>query len=385
MKPDADGKVPHQRLAADRQSRIVGNGDYAERYPIWRFGREYDALTNWLVEQRSQRGALPSQVWITTLCSYWYQGVVHVCNRVRQQLGDARLVLLGNYPQLLPDHAASRCDSDIIVASPVDVAGHSSDFDLYADGRPPFAAVTLEPDVAIAEIKAAVEEGITSVAFFSDDVCVDDGGPLGEILRKTDHLHRHIKYHLICGLHPAKVSRGVADVLSNPHIEELHFEEADADSALDVEAYRRAIANLQAAGVRIPGRDLSGFVWIGRPNEDLDGIIQRMIQVLRLLGSFILKPFTPTPGGPECKQYAEYLARIERHEDWSPHLFPFAELNGITRTDYNDLYRLAAFLNDKVRGQSFDFLKGTLGMRFITESIRREVWNIEPNSLRVVD
>jgi hypothetical protein len=110
-----------------------------------------------------------------------------------------------------------------------------------------------------------------------------------------------------------------------------------------------------------------------------------MIQILRLLGSFILKPFTPTPGGPESNQHAEYLARIERHEDWSPHLFPFAELNGITRTDYNDLYRLAAFLNDKVRGQSFDFLEGTLGMRFITESIRREVWKIEPNPLRVVD
>ena len=56
-------------------------------------------------------------------------------------------------------------------------------------------------------------------------------------------------------------------------------------------------------------------------------------------------------------------------------------LNRITRSEYHDLYRLAALLNDKVRGTGFDFLNGTLGSQFLRESLRREVWNLEPATL----
>jgi hypothetical protein len=73
------------------------------------------------------------------------------------------------------------------------------------------------------------------------------------------------------------------------------------------------------------------------------------------------------------------------HRDLSPHFFPFAELNGISREEYHDLYRMAAFLNEKVRDASFDFLKGTLGVQMLRESLRREVWKLEPSPLRVID
>jgi hypothetical protein len=46
---------------------------------------------------------------------------------------------------------------------------------------------------------------------------------------------------------------------------------------------------------------------------------------------------------------------------------------------------MAAFLNDKVHGKSFDFLKGTMGLDFLKESLRREVWNLEPSSLSVIN
>jgi hypothetical protein len=88
----------------------------------------------------------------------------------------------------------------------------------------------------------------------------------------------------------------------------------------------------------------------------------------------------------ECsdKAHAEYLDAIA-YPDWSPHFFPFAELNGITREEYHDLYRMAAFLNEKVRDRSFDFLSGTLGAQMLRDSLRREVWNLGPSPLRVVD
>jgi hypothetical protein len=384
MKPDKQGKVTKQRLPGDRQSRVIGEGEFAERYPMWRFGQDYDALGKWVVARRVDHQLLPTQVWITSLCSYWYQGVAQVAMRARQHLPGVNIVALGNYPRLLTDHALGRSGADLVVTSPLETPLWPLDTKLY-DDVPQFLAVTLNPTTAVPEITAAVERGITSFTFFADDVCIGDGDPLGEIVKKTEGLHRHLKYHIICGLHPAKVTAKVAKLLAHARISEMHFEEADLDDALDIAAYRDAVSRLREAGVQVPGRSVSGFVWIGRPNENLDEIIQRMIQILQALGSFILKPFTPTPGSLEQSANADYLARIERHEDWSPHLFPFAELNGITRADYHDLYRLAAFLNTKVRGEAFDFLNGTLGQAFLKDSIRREVWKLEPNPLRITD
>lgn len=108
--------------------------------------------------------------------------------------------------------------------------------------------------------------------------------------------------------------------------------------------------------------------------------------MLELLGGFIFKPFSPTPGSAEHQRYADYLRAIP-HQDWSPHVFPFSELNDISRVEYNDLYRMAAFLNDRVRSEAFDFLKGTTGLEFLKESLRREVWKLEPNPnpISVVD
>ena len=45
----------------------------------------------------------------------------------------------------------------------------------------------------------------------------------------------------------------------------------------------------------------------------------------------------------------------------------------------------AAFLNERVRDEPFDFLKGTLGARMLRESLRREVWTLGPSPLRLVD
>ena len=98
----------------------------------------------------------------------------------------------------------------------------------------------------------------------------------------------------------------------------------------------------------------------------------------------ILKPFGPTPGSAEHQKHEAYLSKLP-HRDWSPHFFPFAELNGISRREYHDLYRMAAFLNEKVRDGAFDFLQGTLGAQMLRESLRREVWKLDPSPLRVVN
>src|SRR5262245_51616711 len=382
MKPDESGKVAEDWLPRDRRYYNV----QGERYPMRRFGTSYGELTRQLtaMQKEEEGGKRPTQIWITSLCSYWYESVAEVCRIIRQTLPDTQIVLLGQYARLMPKHAAEACAADYIVSKPPDLSGEPGAFDLYGDNPPPFVALQLNPVVAVAEVRVAVERGVLQFTFFEEDVCRDEGGPLIEIFTKTKGLHRHLRYHFICGLHPTKVTPEIAGVLADKQVAAAHFEEAGAGPDLDVQAYRKVRAYLREAGLVEADNRLGGFVWIGRPGDHLERIVLRSFEVLNHLEGLILKPYTPTPGSPEHLDNEDYLASIP-HREWSPHFFPVAEANGITHGEYHDLYRLSAFLNEKIRDGSFDFLKGTLGAQMLRESLRREVWKLEASPLRIID
>src|SRR5712692_2094900 len=106
MKPDPRGHVRGDWLPRDRRYYTVKG----ERYPMRRFGKPYGLLLAWLSAKRKENPCLePTQVWITSLCSYWYEGVAEMCRVVRQTLPDAQVVLLGQYARLLTEHAAEAC------------------------------------------------------------------------------------------------------------------------------------------------------------------------------------------------------------------------------------------------------------------------------------
>lgn len=380
LRPKADGQFRQEWLPRDRRYHSV----QGHRYPMRRFGEPATRITERFGGTRQNGTETPTQVWITSLCSYWFQGVAEACRVVHQSLPDAQIVLLGQYPRFMAKHAAEFSAAHFVVSKPLNLDHEPGDLSLYGKEKPLFVAVQLHPDSAVAAIGAGVEQGIVDVAFFADDVCQEDGQPLAEIVEKTQDLHRHLRYHVICGLSPSGVTPAVAQTLANKRFVELHFEEADVGASLDLAAYRTACAYLREAGMSVPGDRTSGFVWSGQPGDNLEQLVLRSFQVLEHLGSLILKPFTPTPGGSEHREHEKYLATIP-HPEWSPHFFPFAELNKITRDEYHDLYRMAAFLNEKVRDRSFDFLNGTLGSQMLRDSLRREVWKLEPSPLRIID
>ncbi len=381
MKPDASGKVPDDWLPRDRRYYSVKG----ERYPMRRFGMSYSELKRQLTAMQKEGGKRkPTQVWITSLCSYWFESVAEVCRIIRDTLPDTVVVLLGQYARLMPKHAAEACAADYVVSQPCDLSEEPVALNLYRGKPPPFLALQLNPRIAAIEARAAVEQGIMQLAFFEEDICRDNGEPLQEIVGKTKGLHKHLRFHFICGLNPAMVTPRVAGVIADKQVAVAHFEEAEAGRELDVQAYKKARAYLREAGLKDTDNRLSGFVWIGRPGDQLEQIISRSFEVLNHLEGLILKPYTPTPGSTEHRENKDYLTAIP-HREWSPHFFPFAELNKISRGEYNDLYRMAAFLNEKIRDGSFDFLKGTLGAQMLRESLRREVWKLEPSPLRIVD
>ncbi|MCE9565964.1 MAG: hypothetical protein K8U57_28405 [Planctomycetes bacterium] len=382
MKPDATGSVKEDWLPRDRRYHTVKG----ERYPMRRYGLPYADIGKHLESvKRDDAKRMPSQVWVTSLCSYWYGGgLAQTCRVIRETLPDTEIMILGQAARLLPKQVADGCAADYVVTKVPSLPNEPSALELYGTVMPQFLGLQLHPKLAIAEVKAAVERGILKFTFFDDDICRDGGEPLREIFEKTKDLHKHLRYHLICGLHPAKVTPAVATVIADKKVAESHFEEADTGGEMDVEVYRQVRSYLREAGLIDVDNRLSGFVWIGRPREKLEQIVARSFHVLNHLEGLILKPFSPTPGSPEHLDNKAYLAGIPV-QNWSPHFFPFAELNGIAREEYHDLYRMAAFLNEKIRDGSFDFLKGTLGADMLRESLRKEVWKLEPSPLRVVN
>jgi hypothetical protein len=381
MQPDKEGDVPQEWLP--KASRYVVIGD--EQYPMRRYGRSHGFLKEWLEKRRLQDcNSPPTQVWITSLCSYWFESISETCRVVRQELPDAKIVLMGQYARLTPKHAAEHCVCDFVVSKPLNLIDEPAALELYKK-PPPFISIQLESKSAISDINAAVKRQISQVVFFGEDVCHDGGEPLREVVEATQGLHRHLRYHIICGLQPEKFTPKLAKLFApRKPFAQFHFETASDGDGLNLEAYERTRRYLEEAKIKLPDERLGGFVWIGRPGDDLERIIRNTLTVLEHFGGVILKPYTPTPGEPDQLAHADYLAGIKPHR-WSPHFFPFSDLNGITRSEYHDLYRMAAFLNEKVHNHAFDFLNGTLGSQMLRNSLSREVWNLEPSPLRITD
>src|SRR5438132_7905867 len=180
MKPDAGGKVGEDWLPRDRRYyRVKG-----ERFPMRRFGKPYGYLLKQLVGRKDKR-TKPTQVWITSLCSYWHQNVAEVCRLVRQALPEVSVALVGQYARLMTKHAADGCAADFVVSHAPELDNQPSAFDLYGDEPPPFLALQLNPEVAVAEARAAVERGGFHLTFCEADLCRDRRQPLEEVGANT--------------------------------------------------------------------------------------------------------------------------------------------------------------------------------------------------------
>src|SRR5207253_1078016 len=105
MRPGRDGQFQEDLLPRDRRYHSV----HGHRYPMRRFGEPYARIADLFGGPPRGGSQPPTQVWITSLCSYWFQGVAETCRVVRQSLPEAQLMLLGQYPRLMPKHACESC------------------------------------------------------------------------------------------------------------------------------------------------------------------------------------------------------------------------------------------------------------------------------------
>jgi len=376
--PTPKGVVPR------RKSKI--RDDLPPDEPIhWRFGQSWEAFDIYLDELISDSW-LPDSVWITTLTSFWWQMVPLVANQVKNKLRRPTVVLYGNYPVLETAHAAQFCPNvDIVVRDHANLARQAADFSLYESQKLRFCALDLCSPTLLGEISRALDRDIFHFCFFDDNLFKDFNTCLKPVLDEVVKCEWNLRFHGICGVQTQNFPIEHAQLLADAHFSELHFEPAlDEDRLVDEPLYRTVMQACERAGFvsqRGAGWDfrgsnfLSGFLWIGRPDDDLDKLVWNALKLLQLVGMVIPKPYSPSPGTDDYALLVSQVGEIEP-QDISPHRLPFAGRNGIERSDYKDLYRMTAFLNLKVRSHTFDFLGDTYLAKVVRQSLTGRRWDI---------
>ena len=368
------GKVPR---AGYRTEPTITIGDYS--YTLWRWGRKEEEFIKWF--DRLLTRWRPTDVWITSLTSYWWKGVKDTVISVKNQLNEANIVLYGQYPELETEHAEKYSSADVLINRKIELKDYSADHTLYEEAKPDFCALDARTPDWHKYVLERFQAGITDFVFFNDPVIEEPSDLLLRELRMLKEQmsgissKRRIKFYGICGLYPGSFTKNIAKEMKEAGFTELHFEYQTDSEELNIDAYKKAKEAYDEAEFRLNPDQVSGFVNIGLPKESPERIIKHALNLFEIFGSVILKPYTPTPKSADYERYKDVL-ETKRIERLGPHFFPFSKLNDISLEDYQELYTLAASLNRKVRNKSFNSFPGTLAFKMIKTSLEREVWRL---------
>ena len=368
------GKV-NRLIYKPESSAVVGD----HSLPIWRWGQKEEDFTTWF--DRLLLRWRPTDIWLTSLTTYWWKGVRDTVISIKNCYCDANVVLYGQYPMLETEHALQNSLADVLLTDKLELKDYSADFSLYEKAKPEFCALDVRARNWHEEALEKFREGLTDFVFFNDPLIGEAEefllrglGILKEQVEKSAS-KKKLRFHGICGLYPGDFSDALAKGFKEAGFSQLHFEYQTNGEELNLDAYIKAKESYERAEFNLDPDHISGFVNIGMPNDNLERIIRHALNLLEIFGSIIFKPYAPTPRAALYEEYRDFL-RTEKIERLSPHFFPFSRINHISLKDYEELYILAAALNKKVRNRSFNYFPGTLAYEMIKTSLNREVWRL---------
>jgi hypothetical protein len=399
MLPDDGGSVPKQKV-----KETWTGADHDDQ--LWHFGQSYEAFDRALRDLAASSGWVPDLVLISSLTSYWHVSIekllIRLCTHLgRQRRKHTRIALYGNYPRLERAHAEAQTDADVAFTEYVDTRGHSPDFELYlmSAGRlPAFCGLDINDAAVDVHLEqcldlhervqrqkgGAARRVSFTVAFFNDNVC-SQASQLEKVVRFAEGHPRQLVIEGIAGIEPRSLNPDRLSQMKRAGFASLFVEHARLSGGrIDVGAYDSLRAFLTeedhakkasgACAARINRANVTGFVSMGLPDDDLDELVRATLTMNRFFQAVILKPFGYSPS-------IDLASEPERRRQWphphasSPQWFPYVKSSARLRfDDYENLVRWQNVLNKRVKGSTFDFLdEGTIG-RLVRETLIAESW-----------
>lgn len=424
MEADTDRKVRNHRInpheTYEGMNRPEGNikpiaieknGEKLELYKR-HFGKSWEDLEEWLKRRGLTSKTPPSEVWISSVMTYWWESTRDLTLRLKRYFGKrTRIILGGIYPTLSPDHAAEMTGADIIVAGEVEEANDLwIDLSLYRV-KPPYAIITpsrgcpydcsycaqrtinagmtkvrfRDPKDVVAEMRHKYEKyGVRDFAFYADFLLINFKHNIIPMLRQIIGEKLPFRLYAPEGLDTRFLSQSqeLLDLMKAAHFQKIYLPVESIDDEyvrtlnrkhVKLEHFVKAAAMCEKAGFKLRNLDINAFVLYGLPKESIDRVVKTSLFVSEVVGSIIPMLFTPVPS---TRLFAEYLPHFrERGWDRNLHmlngkLLPFLEMNEGSVLDYIDLQRFMFMLNAHYRSESFRVFGNTRVSRSLLENVR---------------
>jgi hypothetical protein len=398
MFPEPDGTVPKQKV----KETWTGADDDDQ---LWHFGQPYEAFDRYLRELASNDWAADVIV-ISSLTSYWHVSIEKLLIRLCTHLGPkrrkkTRICLYGNYPRFEPTHAERQIDADVAFTATVDTRGCCPDFQLYLASNkrlPAFCALDVEDQAVGDHLEQCLElyestqrqqRGVSrrvalTVAFFNDDVC-SARSHIECVVEFAERHPRQLVVEGIAGIEPRSLSASALAQVKAAGFTSLFVEHARRPGGgIDTNAYDSLLGFLldqehQKKSTAIKGTpmtraNVTGFVAMGLPDDDIDELVRSTLTVNRLFQAVILKPQGYSPSIDSSTEDERSIGYGQPYAT-SPQWFPYVRTNErLQRADYDNLVRWQNVLNKRVKGTTFDFLdEGTIA-KLVRETLIAESW-----------
>lgn len=357
MLPLESGRVPMRDLAKEKEIRTK---NIKTTYKSRTYGMPLDHATEQLAAILPNW--TPSHIVITTMTTYWFETLRSLISYMKTICPEAQVSIMGAYPIFETDHAM-RMNADFLITNYFNTAAYVPDFELYSqpitrflhEGRSLiFGGLKINDDPAAItkQIGALKKQNIRDFVFFESNIFRDQCKPLTEILTAIEKDKLSVNLHGLCGLEIKEAVDGIYTKMLQGGFRSF-FLEYDLDHYdLNLDSYRKAYLELVKQNPsRIASGNLAGFIMIGTANDELERLFKHTFNLLEICGSVIPKPYTPD------LKTDDYMRLKQKYglDKLTPHVFPLAVENGITREEYKEFYQHTSFLNEKRLGQSFDF------------------------------
>ena len=288
----------------------------------------------------------PAAVLVTSLMTYWYQGVQAAIAAVREHYPAVPVILGGIYASLIPEHARKYSGADYVHTGPgeadilsllADLTGleaHLSGFNDTLDSLP-YPAWDLLPDRRVLSLLTSrgcplrcdycasrllepsfrrrrpeniLSEivywherfGVTEVAWYDDALLFEADSHLLPLLEGVVSRDLPLRFHTPNGIHVGFVTPRVARWLKRANFATLRLGlettvtgAARLDRKIQAGDLERAVAALLEAG--FTAKDIGVYLLIGLPHQEDAEVVESIRQVRRLGATPVLTQYSPIP------------------------------------------------------------------------------------------
>ena len=343
MKKHAAAKAP--------QRRLYGTGKFYRREvpkpaALGHVPRSYAryGMPPEVFERELAQVSRPSAVLVTSLMTYWYQGVRAAIESIRKVHPGVPVFLGGSYARLCKSHARKTSGADRVLTE----AGHAglldalNDFGIGIPSRPspaPFAPYPafdllsgldyvciltsagcpyhcqycasgfLNPRFIRRPAREAVEEilfwqrryGVRDIAFYDDALLAGSADHAVPLLEALAGQGADLRFHTPNALHVKEVSGKIARLLRKAGFRtiRLGLETADTglrrtlDDKVSQGDFQRAVGHLHDAGYE--NAEIGAYVLVGLPGQSVDSVLETLDLVEKAGAAPYLSEYSPIP------------------------------------------------------------------------------------------